>query len=464
MFLNGQGGAIALICPPRLVYITQNGDLHKRVAKYTFARDAEGMPHRLGDILRWGKNDYRKATSAGHEDNNMRYFLFGDPAMRPAFAPLKIKVESINGQQLSEDNKPEFKARQTLTFAGKVTDSKGNKVDFNGPVIATLYDCEQSVLSHGYGDGGEEYAYLDRPNKLAVKVDTVKNGDFSFKVTVPSEILATFDNYSPSLINLYAYDNSQTSNVKFNGGSREAMGSNSQFYIYGYDDTVVPDTIGPNIEMMVLNGEEFKDGDLVNESPLLMARVSDESGINLSSSGIGHAITLTIDDKTTIDDLSAYFSPINTDNENGSAGNINYQLSDLDPGAHTLKLKVWDVFNNSSSKTINFTVIRGMKPDLYDVYCDANPASTSANFYLKHNRPDATVTVGIDIYNLLGQLVWTATQTGRSDSGTSFPVTWDLTDMNGNRVQRGIYIYRARISTDGIQEATKAKKIAVTAQ
>ena len=36
--------------------------------------------------------------------------------------------------------------------------------------------------------------------------------------------------------------------------------------------------------------------------------------------------------------------------------------------------------------------------------------------------------------------------------------------MNGNRVQRGIYIYRARISTDGIQEATKAKKIAVTAQ
>lgn len=230
-----------------------------------------------------------------------------------------------------------------------MTDSKGNKVDFNGPVIATLYDCEQSVLSHGYGDGGEEYAYLDRPNKLAVKVDTVKNGDFSFKVTVPSEILATFDNYSPSLINLYAYDNSQTSSVKFNGGSREAMGSNSQFYIYGYDDTVVADTIGPNIEMMVLNGEEFKDGDLVNESPLLMARVSDESGINLSSSGIGHAITLTIDDKTTIDDLSAYFSPINTDNENGSAGNINYQLSDLDPGAHTLKLKVWDVFNNSSS-------------------------------------------------------------------------------------------------------------------
>ncbi len=463
MFLNGQGGAISLICPARLVYIPQNGELHNRVAKYAFARDAEGMPYRLGDILRLGKNDYRKATSQGKEDNNLRYMLFGDPAMRPAYAPLKIEVETINGQKLSDDNKPEFKARQTLTFTGKVTDAKGNKTDFNGPIIATLYDCEQSVLTHGYGDG-EEYAYLDRPNKLAVKVDTVKNGQFSFNVTVPSEILATFDNYSPSLINLYAYDNTKTDNTKFNGGSLEAMGSNSQFYIYGYDDTVVTDTIGPNIEMMVLNSEDFKDGDLVNESPLLMARVSDESGINLSASGIGHAITLSIDGENTVNDMSAYFSPVSSDTGNGSAGEINYQLSDLEPGAHTAKLKVWDVFNNSSSKTINFIVVHGMKPDLYDVYCDANPASTTANFYLKHNRPDATITVGIDIYDLMGRLVWTATQTGRSDSGTSFPVTWNLTDLNGSRVQRGIYIYRARISTDGIQEATKAKKIAVTAQ
>lgn len=463
MFINGQGGAIALICPARLVYIPQNGELHNRVARYSFARDAEGLPYRMGDILRLGKNAYRRATSLGKEDNNLRYFLFGDPAMRPAYAPLKIKVDAINGQTLSETSKPEFKARQTLSFTGRVTDTNGNKVNFNGPVIATLYDCEQSVVTHGYGEG-EEYTYLDRPNKLAVKVDTVKNGQFAFKVTVPSEILATFDNYSPSLINLYAYDNSKTDVNKYNGGSLEAMGSNSQFYIFGYDDSEVTDTIGPSIEMMALNSEDFKDGDLVNESPLLMARVSDESGINLSASGIGHAITLSIDGENTVNDMSAYFSPISSNSENGSAGEINYQMSDLEPGAHTAKLKVWDVFNNSSSRTINFIVVNGLKPDLYDVYCDANPASTSANFYLKHNRPDATVTVGIDIYDLMGRLVWTATQTGRSDSATSFPITWDLTDTSGSRVQRGIYIYRARISTDGIQEATKAKKIAVTAQ
>ena len=464
MFLNPQGGTIAVMCPARLVYITQNGELHNHVAKYAFNSDADGLPHRIGDILRWGKNAYRQSLPGKKEDNNSRYMLLGDPAMRPAYPHLKINVLTINGKEVSETSKPEFQARQTLTFAGNITDKKGKLVDFNGPIIASLYDCEQSVLSHGYGTEGEEYAYLDRANKLAVKVDTVRNGKFSFKVTVPSEILATFDNYSPSLINLYAYDNTNTDANKFNGGSVEAMGANSQFYIYGYDDTVEADTIGPNIEMMVLNSTDFKDGDLVNESPLMMARVSDESGINLSSSGIGHAISITLDDKTSINDVSAYFTPVNTNSENGSAGDILYPLSNLEPGAHTLKLKVWDVFNNSASKSINFTVINGLKPQLYDIYCDANPASTAANFYVKHNRPDATVTVGIDIYDLLGRLIWTETQTGRSDSGTSFPVTWNLTDMNGSRVPRGIYIYRARISTDGIQEATKAKKIAVTAQ
>ena len=190
----------------------------------------------------------------------------GDPAMRPAYPSLRITIESINGKEVSETNKPEFQARQTLTFAGKVTDKKGQLIDFNGPIIATLYDCEQSVLTHGWGSEGEEYAYLDRANKLAVKVDTVCNGKFSFKVTVPSEILGTFDNYSPSLINLYAYDNSNPDAHKLNGGSLEAMGANSQFYIYGYDDTVEADTIGPNIEMLVLNSTDFKDGDLVNDS------------------------------------------------------------------------------------------------------------------------------------------------------------------------------------------------------
>ena len=64
----------------------------------------------------------------------------------------------------------------------------------------------------------------------------------------------------------------------------------------------------------------------------------------------------------------------------------------------------------------------------------------------------------------MGRLVWRTRQNGVSDSYTSFPVTWDLRDLGGRRVPRGIYVYRAILSTDGIQEATKSKKLAVTSE
>ena len=83
---------------------------------------------------------------------------------------------------------------------------------------------------------------------------------------------------------------------------------------------------------------------------------------------------------------------------------------------------------------------------------------------MKHNRPDAVLIVRLEVFDLMGRLVWSTTQTGRSDMNTSFPITWDLTDLSGNRVPRGIYVYRAAVSTDGEREATKSKKIAVTAQ
>ncbi len=188
--------------------------------------------------------------------------------------------------------------------------------------------------------------------------------------------------------------------------------------------------------------------------------VSDDSGVNFSSSGIGHSITLTLDGTTSFNDLVSYYTPLFADK--GTLGSISYQLSDLAPGSHSLRLRVWDVYNNVGEKTITFNVVNGLAPEIADVYCASNPASVETSFYVKHNRPDAVVTVTIEVYDLMGRMVWSTTQSGRSDMYTSTPVTWDLTDSGGRRVSRGIYVYRATITTDGIKEATKAKKLAVT--
>ena len=125
---------------------------------------------------------------------------------------------------------------------------------------------------------------------------------------------------------------------------------------------------------------------------------------------------------------------------------------------------MWDVHNNVSEKTINFGVSKGLKPEVVEIYATPNPATTSATFYVQHNRPNAQVQVGIEVFDLMGRTVWSTKQSGRSNNDLSFPITWDLTRNGGGRVPRGIYIYRATISTDGEHEASKGKKLAVCAE
>jgi hypothetical protein len=451
LYINGKGGAIALISAARLAYIADNAALTDSISEFLLATDKNGDHARIGDILKDGKNCYGKW---GHSnDNKLRYFLVGDPAMRLGYPSYTVKLESINGKPVDADNPPVLQARQKVTIKGSIYDKKGNKAtSYNGTVTPTLYDAETSVETFGYGTNGKKVVYQDYTNTLCYVKDSVRNGEFTACMTIPGEIE---NNYSPALLNFYAYS---VDGIEANGASHD-------LYVYGYSDDVAVDTVGPEIKYFGLNSESFTDGSNVNESPMAIATVSDENGINFSSSGIGHEMTLLLDDNISYTDVASYYTPaISGDTSSACVGYINYPLSSLADGNHSLRLKVWDTYGNSSEKTINFNVITGLKPELYDVYTTSNPASVEANFYLKHNRPDATITVTLSVYDLMGREIWSTTETGKSDMYTSFPITWNLTDYAGRRVSRGIYVYRAAISTDGVQESTKAKKLAVTGE
>ncbi len=462
LYLNPRGGVIAIICPPRPVRINSNGILTTNIGQYAFSNDEDGLPRRLGDIVRLGKNMSR-------DENRLRFFLVGDPAMRLALPTHKIRVDSIEGaEEFTSADWPVFHGRQAMTVRGTVTDRNGTPLpNFNGKLTLEMFDYEQSITTHGYSDksdgsDGKKNTYLDRTNKLAVSIDSIVAGKFTTRIVLPTEVLprettdddsVLYDNFSPSLINMYAY--SQNDSI-------EARGSNEEFIIYGYDDTAEADTIGPVIRFLGLNSENFKNEDQVNESPVVLAEITDDSGINYSTAGIGHTMTLTLDGSTTYSNLIDYYTPRAA--AKGTSGTLSYTLNDLTPGHHLLRLRVWDVYNNMSERTVSFNVVKGLKPDIYEVYSTSNPARYETTFYVKHNRPDAVLTIGIEVYDLMGRLVWRTRQNGVSDSYTSFPVTWDLRDLGGRRVPRGIYVYRAILSTDGAQEATKSKKLAVASE
>lgn len=441
--LNPSGGGIALITTTRVVYISDNHYLNKGVAQEIFKKDENSGYPRLGDILREAKCNIQQTDS-----NKLNYTLLGDPALKLLYPDYQIKVTEINGQDITQTT-PTIQARDSVVIKGEIYTPQGEKAtDYNGIICPTAYDSEVSVVTHGYGEEGEVFEFSERSNRLYVGKDSIVGGQFEIAFKMPREINFADDR---GLINLYCY----------NDQDQEGSGNESNFIIGGFNDNSNDDFDGPEIYYAFLNSQDFQNGDEVNESPMLIAEVYDPSGINISDAGIGHQMTVTIDNQTLYTDVASYFDPAIGD---PGRGFINYPLSDLSEGNHTLKLKVWDTENNSSEVELAFTVKAGLKPVIYDLYADQNPASTSTNFYLRHNRPDAIINVTISVYNLMGIEVWRYTGRGLSDMYRSYPISWDLTDSSGRRVPGGIYLYKALISTDNEHEATRSKKLCVTGQ
>lgn len=454
MQFNRYGGIIGCISATRPVYISDNALMTNAISKYAFTRDNDNRFLTIGEIHRLAKNDrelnYDNNGTLKGNANKLRYTLMGDPAMRLCTPDYSVRLLSVNDEPVEPETQVTLMARQHATLKGAVYDRDGNKMDnFNGIISVTMYDAEKSTTTNGNGNEGAQITFEEQGGLIYAERDSVINGEFSINAIMPSEVA---NNFRPAALNMYAYS---TQN------SDDAMGCNRDFYVYGYDESAQDDNSSPVITSFYLNHESFKNGDEVNESPMVFASFHDDMAINLSSSGIGHMITLTLDNSKTFTDVSQYYTP---DIALDAAGSISYPLEDLTPGSHTLRLKVWDTSGNSTESTIDFFVRPGLAPIIYDIYSDANPAHTEANFYLTHNRPDAMLTVTLNVYNLMGHLLWSTTEEGRSDMFKSFPITWNLCDMAGRRVNRGIYIYKAFITTDGEQYSTATKKLAVAAQ
>ena len=177
--------------------------------------------------------------------------------------------------------------------------------------------------------------------------------------------------------------------------------------------------------------------------------------------GIGHDLSLCIDGSAVLTyNLNDYYVPTAGDY---TRGQVCFSIPDLDEGRHTLSFRAWDVLNNSSTKTLDFEVVRGLRPELLSVGCLQSPARESTTFTLSHNRPGSVLAVRMSVYDFSGRELWTRLEQGISE-GQTYYVEWDLCSNGGQRLAPGVYLYRASIVSDGSRESTKARKIIILSQ
>ena len=154
----------------------------------------------------------------------------------------------------------------------------------------------------------------------------------------------------------------------------DKSGYNTSIQIGGINEDAEEDNIGPEIQIF-LNDESFVSGGITNESPYLIVKLSDDNGIN-TSSGVGHDIVATIDsDQANSYILNDYYQANIDDFQNGT---INFPLNNISAGVHTLKLKAWDVYNNSSESEIEFMVF-DEDEDLNEIEDNSTEDQTDTN-------------------------------------------------------------------------------------
>lgn len=443
VLLNKTSGGVALFTTTRAVYPGPNFRINKELLRNLFEKK-DGRRLTLGEVMKITKRNL------GYDANKLNFILIGDPAMKLAYPEYRMKVTAVNGTKVGND--PIYlKALQRVTVEGEVLNSDGSlAADFTGLLNPTVMDSRDVVTTLDNNRTGMNFQYTTYNNRLFAGTDSVRAGKFKFSFTVPKDI-----SYSNDFgkLNLYAADDTT---------GNEAQGSFLNFIVGGTDEQAEKDTIGPEIRALFLNDTTFVEGGQTNETPLFVARLWDKSGVNMSGSGIGHDIMLTIDNQVSRSyNLNSYYESLSgTDGE----GLVQFSIPELAVGLHTAEFKVWDVQNNSTTVTFTFEVVKGLKPDLIELLATPNPAREQVEFRLYHNRPESNMQVKIMVYDMTGKLLWTGEESGSSELFKAYVVTWNLTTQGGTRLRPGVYIYRAAIRTNYSKEVTKANKLIILAQ
>ena len=232
------------------------------------------------------------------------------------------------------------------------------------------------------------------------------------------------------------------------GSLDNQAGFNFDIQIGGLNEDAPEDNVGPTISLY-MNDENFVSGGITNEGPTLLAKLHDENGIN-TTGGIGHDIVAILDgDETKPFRLNDYYLANVDDFQNGE---VTYPFRDLESGLHTLTLKAWDVYNNSSTSEIQF-VVHNENEELVieNVLNYPNPFIDYTEFWFNHNSSDV-LDVSIQIFTVSGKLVKTInaqTAAGsKNSSSLSRDIVWDGRDDFGDKIGKGVYVYKLTVKSN----------------
>lgn len=443
MYWNPGGGAISLVTTTRQIDPATGKNINDEFSDvlYGFGTNTY-VP--IAEALRIGKNNSRYSS--------LMVSYIGDPAIKLAIPKPTIVLTKINDEP-AETSAFVFNALRPVKLTGEVRNLDGNTIisNYNGDLSVNIFDKKVQRATLG-NDGTTNSSGLIIMNFTLLGETifrgnaSVKNGQFEFNFVVPRDITIPVGN---GRVSFYA---------KRTQGLEDQTGYNTDIKVGGINETAVADNIGPRAKLY-MNDETFISGGITNSSPFFLAFLEDENGIN-TASGIGHDITAVLDgDENNPFILNDYYE---TELDDFTKGKLRFPLRNLAVGLHTITFKAWDVYNNPITAEIQFIVVGDESVTLTHVLNYPNPFVSYTQFWFTHNRPYEPLEVQVQILTITGKIVKTINQVVSTEGFLSREITWDGKDDFGDKIGKGVYVYKLTVkSTFTNKKTEKFEKLVI---
>jgi hypothetical protein len=376
--------------------------------------------------------------------------------MRLSIPTEKVHVTKINGKDVASAIDT-LKALSLVTIEGEITDAQGAMLsDFNGTITPTVFDKPRTLVTRSNDPGSPKRQISEQLSVIYRGQASVQNGRFSFTFMVPKDISYQF---GKGKLSFYA-----------SNGVIDAAGYMDSIVVGGSNPNAPFDDRGPDVALFI-NDRNFVNGDKTHSTPTLIADLKDASGINTALTGVGHEISIVLNDnensRIILNDY--YQATLNSYTQ----GTVVYPMPELEPGSYTLKLTAWDVHNNSGSATINFEVSSKTKFVISELVAYPNPTNGPVTLRYTHDAPTTEMTPELEVYSMTGQLLRSITkenatltvdccpeESTATGSNTS-TLQWDGGLAGGARMAPGMYIYRLKLRAADGAVAERAGKLVV---
>lgn len=443
VYWNPSGGAVCMITTTRQIGQTTGAEFNKKLVEKLFSFGSDQYTS-VAEALRLTK-------VARNDSGNNVVFYIGDPALMLAIPKPKVRLTKVNGLPIMSVVDP-IKALSYTTLSGEVTDELGNVLaNYNGEVAVNVFDkdiVKTTLGNDGILNNGQlEIMTFKASGETIFKGNaSVVNGQFEFGFVVPRDIRIPVGN---GKVSFYATKN---------GTVEDKAGYDFNLKIGGLDSNAVADTKPPVVKLY-MNDQTFASGGITNQAPLFLAFLEDEHGIN-TASGIGHDIVAYLDgDQTKPYILNEYYE---TELNDYTKGKLKFPFRNLSLGLHTLSFKAWDVYNNLIVSELQFIVVGDQTLTLSNVLNYPNPFVNHTEFWFTHNKPYESLEVQIQVFTISGKVVWSKSETVTTDGFLSRSITWDGRDDFGDKIGKGVYVYKLTVkSTLTNKKTEKIEKLVI---